>query len=335
MIKIGLICLLGAISFGCTESREEEVMSENEAWVEHCIGRNLIKVPDSYTGTTVVNGVFKEAGLAGEESKFDIIVYSTKMTTAEFNREIRKRRVELQENSSENVDVFEYEKDLGGDAIMFRVKKLEDAYESEIRFLRGGSLVLIRLDSYGRNFVRAEERLVQLATRIHELDQSNVKESSLNFCLGPLMLRGVYSYEYASYDFRNHKGMHLNVDINTYIPDDRLTLIERMSGPDSLLKKFDVQHKVLRKDERLVVGMRAQEWLGWAKLSEDDDAKTLKFVLETMRNKPGRTFPKLSVTLDSAQPLEDGTPTRTTLSDEQAIQLWDSIVSSIRTTGGE
>lgn len=335
MIKIGLICLLGAIFFGCTESREEEVMSENEAWVERCIGRNRIKVPDSYTETAVVNGVFKEAGLASEENKFDIIVYSTKMTIADFNREIRQRRVELQENSSDNVDVFEYEKDLGNDAIIFRVRKLEDAYESEIRFLRGGSLVLIRLDSYDRSFVRAEERLVQLAERIHEFDQSSMKESSLNFCLGPLLLSGSYSYEYASYGFKNHKGMHLGVDINTYIPDDRLTLIERMSGPDSLLKKFDVQHKVLRKSERLVLGMRAQEWLGWAKLSEDGDAKTLKFVLETMRNKPGRTSPRLSVTLDSAQPLEDGTPTSTTLSDEQAMQLWDSIVSSIRTTGGE
>lgn len=310
-------------------------MSKDEAWLEHCIGRNKIKVPDSYAQSSVVNGVFKEAGLAGGEGKFDIIVYSTEMTEVEYKRDIRKHHAKLQENSSENVDVFEFEKDLGGNATIFRVRKIEDAYESEIRFLRGNILVSIRLDSYDRSFVRAEERLVKLAKHIHEFSQANTKGNSVGFCLGPLVMSGKYSYEYASYGFQNNEGMHLSVDINTYIPDDRLTLTERMSGPDSLLKKFDVQHKVLRKNERLVGGMRAEEWLGWAKLSEDNNTRTLKFVLETMRNKPGEASPKFSVTLDSAQPLEDGMPTKTTLSDEQAMQLWDSIVSSIRTKDDE
>ena len=129
MKKIGLICLLGAIVLGCKESKEVDIMSKGEAWLEHCIGRNKIKVPHSYAKSSVVNGVFKEAGLVGGEGKFDIIVYSTEMTEVEYKGEIRKHRAKLQENSSENVDVFEFEKDLGSNSTIFRVRKIEDAYE--------------------------------------------------------------------------------------------------------------------------------------------------------------------------------------------------------------
>ena len=86
---------------------------------------------------------------------------------------------------------------------------------------------------------------------------------------------------------------------------------------------------VLRKDERQIGSARAQEWLGWAKLSVGDDTKTLKFALETMRERPGKTSPRIALTLDSAQPLEDGSPTKTAITKEQAIQLWDSIVDSM------
>ena len=75
--------------------------------------------------------------------------------------------------------------------------------------------------------------------------------------------------------------------------------------------------------------MRAQEWLGSAKISEEDE-KTLQFNLETMRATPGKMTPSLTVSFETAQPLEDGRPTKTTISDDEAIQLWDSVISSIR-----
>jgi hypothetical protein len=123
------------------------------------------------------------------------------------------------------------------------------------------------------------------------------------------------------------------VDIDTYTPDDKIPLLARMSGPDSLLAAFDVRHKVLRTGERIVAGMHAQEWLGWAKISDDPDAKTLKFVMDTMRPKPSREAPGISLTFNTATALEDGTPTKTLLSDDEAMQLWDSVVDSIRPAG--
>jgi hypothetical protein len=94
-----------------------------------------------------------------------------------------------------------------------------------------------------------------------------------------------------------------------------------------------VKHKVLRARERVVAGMRAHEWLGWAKISDEPDAKTLKFALDTMRSKPGRFQPGISITFNTAKALDDGTPTKTLVSDDEAIQLWDTVIDSIRPLG--
>jgi hypothetical protein len=49
----------------------------------------------------------------------------------------------------------------------------------------------------------------------------------------------------------------------------------------------------LARGERVVTGMHAQEWLGWAKISDEPDAKARKFVLDTMRSQPSREAPSL------------------------------------------
>ena len=59
----------------------------------------------------------------------------------------------------------------------------------------------------------------------------------------------------------------------------------------------------------------------------------LKFVLDTMRSKPGKQASSLSLTFNTAKALDDGTPTKTLISDDEAIQQWDAVVDSIRPAG--
>lgn len=57
--------------------------------------------------------------------------------------------------------------------------------------------------------------------------------------------------------------------------------------------------------------------------------KAFKFALDTMRRTRGKSTPNIVVTFDSAQQLDDGTETKTNLSDQEAMALWDKIVNSI------
>lgn len=331
MSRLWFIIVLVAAVSGCRGDRKVVSMpAKDEPTKEYCIGRGTIRVPPSFIENPVVTGIFKESGLRAQEEAFDIVVKASGLTNTQFAREMAKRRAELIIASTDTVDVFRLERKLGDDATLFRVQEIDDAYVSEINLLRGTNMVSVRLESYDGSFLSAEERLVKVASNIKERTGDGNSGSSAGFCLGPIALLGNYSQEYASFLFQDGGGIHLGVDFDTYKPDERVSLLERMSGPESLLTKFNVQHTVLRKGERKVAGMRAQEWLGWARLSDDSDGKALKFALETMRERPEKASPSISLTLDTAQPLGDGTPTKTTVPDEKAMHLWDSIVDSVQ-----
>lgn len=236
--------------------------------------------------------------------------------------------------STETVDVLKFEKKINESATLFRIQEIDDAYASEVILLRGTSVISLRVQSYRDKFLMAEERLIHIVSHIKGNDERNVAEGT-GFCLGSVILSGNYAHEFGSFLFQDELGTHISIDIDTYKPNEGITLLDRMSGPDSLLSKYSVQHSVLRKGERRVAGMRAQEWLGWADLSEGAEPKAFKFALETMRSSPGRGSPSISLTLDTAQPLSDGSKAKTAMSDEQAIRLWDSIVESVQVVNPE
>jgi hypothetical protein len=80
-------------------------------------------------------------------------------------------------------------------------------------------------------------------------------------------------------------------------------------------------------------GMHAQEWLGAVKLPERKDRK-YGFALETTRRTPSRMSPKIHVGFDSGEPGIDGVEHETSVSDKEAVTLWDRAVESIRPRKG-
>jgi hypothetical protein len=57
--------------------------------------------------------------------------------------------------------------------------------------------------------------------------------------------------------------------------------------------------------------------------------KTFSFAWEPIPQTSPIRQPSMTLSFESAQPLENGTPTKNVLSDEQALALWDMIVESI------
>jgi hypothetical protein len=334
MKKIWLTIMLLMLISACKVDREGKtrMITEKENMTMHCIGRHVIEMPKSFLPPSTINGTFKATGLNAQDPSFEVVVRVTGLTRSQFASAIQKRRTELTTSDSDTVDVLRLEKALSDEATLFRVQRIDDAYVSEINFLRGSSIVTVSLDSYSEQFLAAEESLIKFAAGIKEKGENISGTQPRGFCIGPLIITGDFIEERAGFIFRSdvQKGVDFDISIDTFRQDDATSLLARVSGPDSLLTKFNVRHAVLRTRELTVAGMRAQEWLGWAKLGEEQDGKALKFVLETMRPRPDKASPGIHLTFETGQPLEDGSAAKTVMPDDDAMRLWDAVVKSIR-----
>ena len=290
-----------------------------------CLGRNFVKIPSIFMRSSTATGIFKPKMVKEESSSFGVSIIHGKLSPQEFETNLLKRRIELKDKFSTKINVLRLEKKLSETATLFRVQQIEDAYRSELRFMRAGNMIIVTIDSYRNSFLAEEQRLIEFMSQISEPGQGK----NQGFCLGELIVSGDFQEESGSFLWKDGAGNTFDIDINTYVADDPTPLLKRISGPDSLLNLFNIGHTVLRARDRTVSGMPAQEWLGWTNLGEHGDEKTFKFTMETMRPPGGKTSPSMQVTFDSAQQLEDGSQTKTNLSDNEAMAIWDKVIDSI------
>ncbi|QOY93697.1 hypothetical protein IM543_19475 [Massilia sp. UMI-21] len=328
MIKL-LVVLFSLILLGCDidSTGRQETMPKNDMQ-RFCVGRHSIEIPVSFSISPIVTGILELPEAGPQDPSLDIVIQFDGMTKERFKNIVQERRLKLQDSESDTVDVLRYDKEISDEMILFRVQEIEDAYFSELYFLRGPAMIKLRLESFRNGFIQAEEKLLRLSSAIKEWKSLGRNERQ-GFCLGPVILSAELSQESANFGFRDNSGLSLEVNIDTYARDDALPLLARMSRDRSVLRDLKIRTEVLRARERSIAGMSADEWLGIGYLGRGEDERTFKFMLETKRKSPGKTAPQISLSLDSAQPLNDGTPTTTKLGNEDALEMWDQIVDSI------
>jgi hypothetical protein len=335
-MKIHWLAFATLISLSACKSQKEglvKMSSTDETKIIHCVGRTLISLPSSFVESYITTGIFKSEEEGAQGHSFDVVVRNGVSTVERFATEVQMRRTKLKELEDGSLNILRLDQKIDERTNLFRVQQIDDAYISEVYVMLGSNVVAIRLESYHDTYLKAEEALVKLVKQMDVSSINSPDKKTSGFCLGGINLAGKFNLESGSFLFRDGTGASFDIDINSYALDDEKPLLKRMSDPDSLLTVFNVNHKVFRARERTVAGMRAQEWLGSAKISDDPEAKTLKFTLGTMRAKPGRTAPSINLEFDTAQPLEDGTQTKTHISDDEAIRQWDAVVDSIRPAG--
>lgn len=332
-IYIALALLLSIAACKAGKGDDVKMLPKNEMKT-YCIGRHLFDMPLSFVPAKITTGAFKAVGLSTQDPSFEITVKAAGWTRSQFTAALRERREELKENESGNSNLLRTEKALSDEATLFRIQRIDDAYVSEIDFLSGSNFVTVRLESFDDKFLAAEESLINFVAGVKVLDINAEGVQPQGFCLGPVVIAGKFKEEAGSFLFRDGSGDNFDIDIKTATTGTGTPLLTRMSSPDSLLSIFDVKHSVLRARDRTVAGMPGQEWLGWTKLGEQGDQKTFGFALESSAATPGANGFNITLSFDTAQPLEDGTQTKTLLSDEKAMLLWDSVVGSIRSIKG-
>lgn len=331
MIKL-LVVLLIVILSGCEADSKEPKVRANYEVKTHCVGRHSIGIPASFSISPTVTGIFQLPSAGAQDPVVDVVVQSEEMTKMKFKKLVHERRLELQESESETVDVLRYDTEISDELTLFRVQEIGDAYFSELYFLRGPAMIKLRLESFRNGFIEAEEKLLKLSDAIKA--RPSERNGEAGFCLGPVVLDADLARENVSFVFRDNSGVVIGVDLDTYGRDESLSLLGRMSRDSSILRELKVRLEVLRARERSVAGMLADEWLGVGYLGNREEERTFKFMLETKRKNPSKTTPSISLSLDSAQSLKDGTPTTTKIGNEDALELWDRMVDSIQLAKG-
>ena len=299
-----------------------------------CLGRHLIDVPAGFKPMLPLSAIFRPQNGSEKPTSIDVNVLDVRATPTIFAAELEKKRGALVSASRGETNILKDVLAIGRDSTLFRIQEIKDSYTSELHLLKDAVYIGARAESYNGRFNEAEKDLFTFAKNIIALSATDDRQPG--FCLGPIVVQGLYKAESASVTFRSdaEPDIMIAIDIDTYGRDEPGTLLQRMTGPNSLLEIFDVRHTVVRKREMSIAGMHAQEWLGSVKLGENADKKQFKFALETRRLKPGPAAPRIHIEFDTGQNDRHGNEHQNSLTDQRATALWDSIITSIRLRPG-
>jgi len=326
-----IFLILALMMTGCAKKNLEkfDMNGYEKNPIPHCAGRLVLAIPSIFSKESLTIGSFKFSGVKFEDPSIDVFVEAVGMNEAKFNKKIQHRSFELKNAGDETTNILKHERRLSDNLYLFRVQEIDDAYISEVLAVKGDNLVTVKMHSFRNQFEAAEDQLMRFVKGILARG-SGVNEGMQGFCLGSLVIMGDFQEESGRFLYRSPNGININLVVDTYSPDEKISLHGRVSGSQSLLTRFKVNHRVLRERERSVAGMSAQEWLSWTETGPADNQGAYGFAVETMRTKPNKLSPSLYLSMDSSQPLADGTPATTSISDREAIGLWDLIIDSIR-----
>lgn len=315
-------CRLGrAASLVATKAQEMQTF---------CFGRHQMELPEDFELAMGASSIFTPPGLTSDDAKVEVTIRASNATANAFKALVDKRQAKIVADADTHTDVLKELIAVSKDAIIFRIQRIKASYTSELHLLKGGIYLTASSKSYNNHYAQAETRLLAFAGHVEPATGANVAPTA--FCLGPVLVKGQYVGEYARFRYRGktYPDVAIELELDTYAPDESESLLQRVEGDTSLLGKFSAGHKVLRKGELTVAGMRAQEWLGAIRQGEQGDRKQYGFAVETMRSTPSSTQPRMHLDFDSGQKGRDGAEYATTLTDQQAIELWDGVVKSIR-----
>lgn len=324
MKYIQILVVVALLTVGCDAKKNENIAipKMNLAMKTHCIGRSLIDLPEGYALEGGALGIFRLDQNEIKNASIDLMI-SPDTTAADFEKQLSARHAELASSGDDTTDKLVLVKKIDGGGTLFRTLAIGDAYDSEIHLLLHHSYLVAKISSYHNQAEKAEALALAMLAKIEPV-QSPANRRPDAFCYGGLAINGKFRSESATLHFDNAErpDITFTVGVDTYAPTTSDTLLQRMGGSNSLLKKFDLRESILRKGELKVARMRAQEWLGSFKMGENRDEKELNFYVETMRSTPSPAAPEIH--------LEMETKGNSALDEKNAMALWDSVIKTIR-----
>ena len=359
------VCLvLGALA-ACTAFKQpseqekrnvSEMTSNMRTWA---LGRGLIDLPANWSGGGDVKLYY---GLGADHSSVEVRVLGEGVTQQRFDAALNERahRIKAVKNDEQqNASMLVSARRETPQKIWlqyFESTEVPDTFVHEFHLLIGDAYVLLRAESYNGNTAPVEARLLKLSKEIFKVAPEN---AGAGFALGPIVIRSHHDQEIASFDFSPPASdVSLNIYINALSPDDDERLHVRTKKDTQIFLAGDYEN--LRAGKVTLADMQAEESLiGFS----DDTHRQILFVSENYRDNPSLSRPAMSLRLsaggmkagpDDPNEPEDlvrwtlpqfankgydlplwqrpasPEPVNPSLTDYEAMAVWDAILKSVR-----
>lgn len=364
-LTIFLTCLLFGSVAACTAFKQpseqekqnvHELTSNMRTWA---LGRGLIDVPANWTGSGDVKLYY---GLGADHTSVEVRVLGEDVTQERFDAALneRARRIAAVKN---------YKMDDASMLVSAKIAtpqhKLLQYYESfelpdgfihESHLLIDDVYVMLRAESYNGNTDPVQSQLLKLSKEIFKVTPDN---AGAGFALGPVVIRSHHDQEIATFDFGPPASdISLNIYVNALSPDDEERLHIRTPKDGKIFLAGDYEN--LRAGTITLAGMQAEESLiGFS----DDTHRQILFVSENYRNNPSMARPGMSLRLSAGGMKTEPTdpeepedlvrwtlpefankgydlplwqrparraPVNPSLTDYEAMAVWDAILKSVR-----
>ncbi|WP_223550497.1 T6SS immunity protein Tli4 family protein [Pseudomonas sp. A-B-19] len=364
-LTVFFACLvLGSLS-GCTafqQPSEQEKHNVSEMTTDMRIwslGRGLIDLPANWNGGGDVKLYY---GLGADHSSVEVRVLGEGVTQERFDAALneRTRRIAAVKNYKQgNAPMLVSVKKADGQSKLlqyYESTELPDWFVHEAHLLIDDVYVMLRADSFNGKTQPVENRLLKLSKEIFKVAPES---AGAGFALGPIVIRSHHDQEIASFDFSPPASdVSLNIYINALSPDNKERLHVRTQKDTQIFLAGDYEN--LRAGKIMLAGMQAEESLiGFS----DDTHRQILFVSENYRDNPSLARPGMSIRLSAGgmkgepddpdepedlvrwtlpqfankgydlplwqQPASPD-PVNPSLTDYEAMAVWDAILKSVR-----
>jgi hypothetical protein len=323
------------------------------------LGRGLIDLPANWTGGGDVKLYY---GLGADHSSVEVLILGERVTQERFDAALneRSRRISAVKNyKNSDVPMLVSAKFVSPRETLLQYYKQatrRQTFVHESHLLIDDVYVMLRAQSYEGDTDPVEAQLLKLSKEIFKVTPET---AGAGFALGPVVIRSHHDHEIASFYFRPPASdVSLNVYYNALSPDDGERLHVRTQKDGKIFLAGDYEQ--LRMGQITLAGMQAEESLiGFS----DDTHRQILFVSENYRDNPSLSRPAVSIRLSAGgkkrtaidpdkprdlvrwtlpqfankgyelplwqQPASPD-PVNPSLTDYEAMAVWDAILKSVR-----
>ncbi|WP_448120143.1 T6SS immunity protein Tli4 family protein [Pseudomonas veronii] len=352
--------LTGCAAFKQPSEQEKHNVSEMTTHMRTwALGRGLIDLPANWSGGGDVKLYY---GLGADHSSVEVRVLGEGVTQERFDAALRERAGRIAAVKNDEMDdrpMLVSAKVNTPQSVMLQYymrKTRRQTFVHELHLLIDDAYVMLRADSFKGNTAPVEARLLELSKEIFKVAPQN---AGAGFALGPIVIRSHHDQEIASFDFSPPASdVSLEVYINALSPDDEERLHVRTKKDTQIFLAGDYED--LRAGKITLADMQAEESLiGFS----DDTHRQILFVSENYRDNPSLSRPAMSVRLSAggmkAGPIDPNEPedlvrwtlpefankgynlplwqrparaepVNPSLTDYEAMAVWDAILKSVR-----
>jgi len=364
-LTVFFACLVLGSLTACTNFKQpseqekhnvSEMTTHMRTWA---LGRGLIDLPANWTGGGDVKLYY---GLGADHSSVEVRVLGEGVTQQRFDAALNERshRIAAIKNYKlSDVPMLVSAVRLSPQSVTlqyFESTELPDTFVHEFHLLVDDAYIMLRAESYDGETAPVEARLLKLSKEIFKVAPEN---AGAGFALGPIVIRSHHDQEIASFDFSPPASdVSLSIYINALSPDDDERLHVRTPKDTQIFLAGDYEN--LRAGKITLAEMQAEESLiGFS----DDTHRQILFVSENYRADPSLSRPAMSLRL-SAGGMKTGPddpnepedlvrwtlpqfankgydlplwqqpaspePVNPSLTDYEAMAVWDAILKSVR-----